>query len=148
MLSSCIFIFSSPHFCTSPQPLSPFPLSSSHYFHRSSVSHPSPTLHFSSSLFSSLLSQYKSQIDQAAANEHLRDAHVWWSYVWHELKRQSTSHFPPGGGILDRSPGEFGTVSLFESDSQVQIVANKLRESLRSSAIMLASTRQVCVSVD
>ena len=46
-------------------------------------------------------------------------------------------------GILDRAQGEFGTVSLFESDSQAQIVANKLKESLRSSAILLASTRQV-----
>lgn len=91
--------------------------------------------------------QYKSQLDQAAAEDHLRDAHVWWSYVWHELKRQSTSHFPPGGGNLDQIPGEFGTVSLFENDSQAQIVSNKLRESLRSSAIMLASARQVSVCV-
>ena len=67
--------------------------------------------------------------------------------MWHELKRQSTSHFPAGRGTLEQIPGEFGTVSLFESDSQAQIVSNKLRESLRSSAIMLASARQVSVCV-
>jgi hypothetical protein len=67
---------------------------------------------------------------------------VWWSYVWHELKRQAPLG-PSNMGILDRAQGEFGTVSLFESDSQAQLVANKLKESLRSSAILLASTRQV-----
>ena len=39
--------------------------------------------------------------------------------------------------------GHFGTVSLFESDSQAQLVSNKLKENLRTSAVLLATTRQV-----
>lgn len=74
---------------------------------------------------------------------------MWWSYVWHELKRQV---LPPvtgtGTGLalgLEASDlgGHFGTVSLFESDNQARLVSNKLKDNLRSSAVLLASTRQV-----
>lgn len=71
---------------------------------------------------------------------------MWWSYVWHELKRQ----VPIGAGVgtgsgvgVSDQGGNFGTVSLFESDSQAQLVSNKLRENLRTFAVLLATTRQV-----
>ena len=94
-----------------------------------------------------------SAADRRASDETMREAHVWWSYVWHELKRQV---LPPvtgtGTGLgLGLGPsdlgGHFGTVSLFESDSQAQLVSNKLKDSLRSSAVLLASTRQVRYSL-
>ena len=67
--------------------------------------------------------------------------------MWHELKRQV---LPPVAGIglgvgvgASELGGHFGTVSLFESDSQAQLVSNKLKENLRASAVLLATTRQV-----
>ena len=75
---------------------------------------------------------------------------MWWSYVWHELKRQ----VPIGAGVgtgtgsgvgigVSDFGGNFGTISLFESDSQAQLVSSKLKENLRTSAVLLATTRQV-----
>lgn len=92
-----------------------------------------------------------SAADERASDDTMREAHVWWSYVWHELKRQV---LPPvtgtgtglGLGVSDPG-GHFGTVSLFESDSQAQLVSNKLKDNLRSSAVLLASTRQVRYSL-
>lgn len=51
-----------------------------------------------------------------------------------------------GIGISDLG-GNFGTVSLFESDSQAQLVSNKLKENLRTSAVLLATTRMVRLSL-
>lgn len=79
-----------------------------------------------------------SAADERASDDTMREAHVWWSYVWHELKRQVLPPVRPSD-----LGGHFGTVSLFESDSQAQLVSNKLKDNLRSSAVLLASTRQV-----
>jgi hypothetical protein len=95
-----------------------------------------------------LAPQLLSAADERASNDTLREAHVWWSYVWHELKRQGPMGAGTGTGSgvgvgVSDLVGNFGAVSLFESDSQAQLVSNKLKENLRTSAVLLATTRQV-----
>ena len=89
-----------------------------------------------------LAPQLLAAADERASNDTLREAHVWWSYVWHELKRQGPMGTGVGIGVSELG-GNVGTVSLFESDSQAQLDSNKWKETLRTSAVLLATTRQV-----
>jgi hypothetical protein len=62
-----------------------------------------------------------------------KDAHVWWSYVWHELKRQHADEL----AIKDR-------VGKFEcsqgEDAMVKL--SSLKANLSAQAIEIASLRQ------
>ena len=74
----------------------------------------------------------------------LGDAHVWWAYVYHEMKRQrceqaANSACSLTAGIWSASP----TTSEFVGDSEASLVLNKLRDSLRKSAIEISTLRQV-----
>jgi chromosome segregation ATPase len=71
-------------------------------------------------------------------DEGVRDAHVWWSYVWHEMKRQSISN--PQGTAGDI--GGFGPQIDSHREGQAVVVSKQLRENLRALAIELTSIRQ------
>ena len=76
----------------------------------------------------------------------MKEAHVWWSYVWHEMKKQSVSSSSSSQYHLQsqyEKEGGFSSVTLGDSNNQANIVMNKLRDNLRSSAIELAGVRQV-----
>ena len=77
----------------------------------------------------------------------MKDAHVWWSYVWHEMKKQSNASSSSSSLYCNQLQyeieGGFSSVSLFDSNNQATVVVNKLRENLRSSTIDLAGVRQV-----
>ena len=90
--------------------------------------------------------QYRDRANQAVADDKMKDAHVWWSYVWHEMKKQSVPSFSSSQYNIQsqyEKEGGFSSASLGESNSQANILMNKLRDNLRSSAIELASVRQV-----
>ena len=108
------------------------------------------------------LSEARSQRGTQETDEGLKEAHMWWSYIWHELRRQSATNAlgiqPQGdqrgvfgasasnGGIAasghGHSVGSFASVPLFEGQGEAMVVANKLRESLREQAVETAMLRQ------
>lgn len=64
------------------------------------------------------------------------NAHVWWSYVWHELKRQNSEYNVTKDSFM--CPDE--THHIAGDDSAVKIAT--LRASLSAQAVELASIRQ------
>jgi hypothetical protein len=85
------------------------------------------------------INEYRDRIARQMGDEGVRDAHVWWSYVWHEMKRQSISN-PQGTAVGDID----GFSSQIDShgEGQAIVMSKKLRENLRAQAIELTSIRQ------
>ena len=115
------------------------------------------------------LTAARTQRNAQDADDGLKDAHMWWSYIWHELRRQSATnalgiqHDGSQGGAGEpftgsasaaRGPSSadphnslgtaanFASVPLFEGRGEAVLVANKLRESLREQAVETALLRQ------
>lgn len=70
-----------------------------------------------------------------SASSDNADAHTWWSYVWHELKKNP--NFGVHGEAIARMDGE-SEQSAGEEDGSAH-----LRAIVRSQAIELAALRQV-----
>lgn len=64
-----------------------------------------------------------------------KDAHVWWSYVWHELKRQHLE----SANLSERRVHDDQQLSGADAD---QMKISSLKASLSAQAIELASLRQ------
>ena len=112
------------------------------------------------------LNEARSQRSTKDTDDGLKEAHMWWSYIWHELRRQSATNAlgiqpqngheghlrsvlgasADNGGIAGfghgHSVGSFASVPLFEGQGEAMVVANKLRESLREQAVETAMLRQ------
>jgi hypothetical protein len=76
-------------------------------------------------------------VKQQKLDEGMQDAHVWWSYVWHEMRRQAP--FTPSTGGAEG----FSAISLADNNGVAGAISKKLGENLRSQAIELATVRQV-----
>ena len=66
------------------------------------------------------------------------DAHVWWSYVWHEMKRKSVEDENSNNNV-NTHLSTFGAINNED-------VVMKLKENVRLQAIELASLRQETLS--
>jgi len=75
----------------------------------------------------------KKRADQVIDHHRVSDAHAWWSYIWHEMKKLGSYHSIPGALTTSSS-----------SASDVAIVEARLKDTVRQQAIELASVRQVC----
>ena len=100
----------------------------------------------------------------------ISDAHVWWAYVWHELRRQEREEADVaklGKGMSDFArasvgisvsgsansrdvdasrgfPGSTSTTSNEDKQTAAIIIqSNQLKENLRAQAVEIASLRQV-----
>ena len=69
------------------------------------------------------------------AGEERADAHSWWGYIWHEMKRQNRQAMHQA---MTRAEGE-GMVATVDSSGQVSI----LRSNLELQAIEIATIKQV-----
>lgn len=81
------------------------------------------------------LSQSKKLSDNVLTITKLNDAHHWWGYVWHELKKLG-NYGVTTTNVLSLS-GIGGTASDFA------VVEARLKDSIRQQAIELANVRQV-----
>ena len=106
-------------------------------------------------------------VDDAAGEA---DAHVWWAYVWHELRRQEREDADVaklGKGVSDFARASMGIAgvgasaggsasiaareleirNLAGSDEKqtaaIIVQSNQLKENLRAQAVEIASLRQV-----
>lgn len=96
-----------------------------------------------------LLKSVQQQMIIQGEKTNIHDSHLWWSYVWHELKRQSSErdglsekdaamHIPASWNE-NRSSLD-GTNHRQEAEANAQLT--KLRDNLRAQAIELVTLRQ------
>ena len=104
--------------------------------------------------------QLRSAMEKVAICEdssESRDVHVWWAYVWHELRRQEKEAQEVtklGQGIQEflrpnipsDSVPKDALHSIDQNVAAVVLQSSNLRESLHSQAVEIACLRQVISS--
>ena len=70
------------------------------------------------------------------SNVSVSDAHSWWGYVWHELKKMDNYGVGKNGSVLNLT-------SLGGTSSDFAVVEARFKDAIRQQAIELANVRQV-----
>ncbi len=108
--------------------------------------------------------QLKAALDKVTEKEdrdNIRDAHLWWAYVWHEMKRlhsnevniysnssvDATKQLPsyssnPLSSIFETDKDKLEAIKHNNMELEHQQQVNHLKECLRAQAIELAALRQ------
>eukprot|EP01034_Spumella_vulgaris_P027158 gene27158-33841_t len=91
--------------------------------------------------------QLQSALSKAAQKGSVfdtHDAHVWWSYVWHETRKQQQQSAASGANsrVDGASPGDLNYSTGIAQDAGAAFHINKLRDNLRSQAIEITELRQ------
>lgn len=86
-----------------------------------------------------------SKLNSTSALSAHQDAHSWWQYVWHEMKK-----YDNGGDIEwshrpHKSLSINGSESSFHDDNTEMTIQNsRLKDVIRRQAVEIANVRQVC----